>query len=289
MKFIVCNNTKNKELIALSAKEANTKASTTKWQQIAVIGKWKGHVNGPFELTTKDLDQIVANFKNAKAGDVVVDFEHQTLSGEKAEATGWVKDLKVDTNSLFAKIEWLEDTKALIKNKKYKYLSPVLNPYTIEQTSGEDIGWSLHSVALTNKPFFEELDEVKINKNQSKIKEIKVGEKKLKELEDKLDIANARVKELEGENQKLKDENADTKKVAAKAKITEAVAARRVQPDQADSLLAFSQSDPEGFDKFLASAKTINAAPGADDMFVNSQQQNIQNSDDKLSEDELKA
>ena len=265
---------KNKNFIALSAKEVGTKATTDKWQQIAVVGKWKGHINGPFELTLKDLNTIVKNFKNAIAQEVVVDFEHQTLNGQKAEATGWIKDLKVQGNSLLAKIEWLDDTKELIKNKKYKYLSPVLNPYAIDQTSGEDIGWSLHSVALTNKPFFEELDEVKINKSATQQKKEKVMSKEeLKKLQDDLDIANEKIKELEGENKTLKDEAAKSRKETSKAKIDEAIAARKVQPDQADSLMAFSQSDPEGFDKFLASAKTINPAPGADDMFAGSQGQ----------------
>jgi len=237
------------------------KVSTQKWTELAVVGKWKGHRNGPFELKKEDLEQIVLNFKNALAGEVVVDYEHATLYADVAPASGWVKDLKVKENTLYAQIDWLEKAKESIKTGEYKYLSPVINPHTVDQVSGEDIGWSLHSVALTNKPFFEELDEVHVNKNSIQTKEKILNEEQLKELKEKLKVANDRIKELE-------DENTQLKKDKAEAKVDEAVAAKKIHPDQKESMLAFSASDPVGFEKFLENAKSIVASPGEDNMFA---------------------
>lgn len=279
-KLIVCGAGITTGLIALSAKEAETNASTEKWQTIAVVGKWKGHANGPFELKKEDLEQIVTNFENSDATEIVADYEHATLYADKAPASGWIKELRVKDNSLQAKIEWLEKAKEAIKSGEYKYLSPVINPYTIDQVSGEDIGWSLHSVALTNKPFFEELDEVRINKNPIQNKENTLDEEQLKELEG-----------LREENKVLKEENDKLKKAKAEAKVDEAVAAKKIHPDQRDSMLAFSASDPESFEKFLKNAKVFTPAPGSDDMFEGSQTPGggNQNTDTKLSDDELKA
>lgn len=279
-KLIICGvGTTATGLIALSAKQAGANASTQKWQTIAIVGKWKGHANGPFELKKEDLDQIVLNFKNSDASEIVCDYEHATLYGEKAPASGWIKDLKVEQDTLQAQIDWLDNAKASITAGEYKYLSPVLNPHTVDQVSGEDIGWSLHSLALTNKPFFEELDEVKVNKTPNQKKENTVNEEQLAEL-----------KRLQDENKALKDENLKLKNESAGAKVDAAVAAKKIHPDQRDSILAFSQADPKGFEDFLAKAKVITSAPGANDMFAGSQfQDGNQNTDTKLSDDELKA
>lgn len=241
-------------------------ASTGEWTSIAVVGKWRGHIAGEFELTLADLQLIVTNFSKANAKDVVVDFEHQSVDNIKAEATGWANDLKVENNTLFAKIEWLDETKELIKSKKYKYLSPVLIRNTIHPITGENIGWSLHSIALTNTPFFQELDEVILNKSSIQNKENTLDEKQLEELK-KL---KEEKKTWEDETQKLKDEIQKLKDEKAEAKVDEAVAAKKIHPDQKKSMLAFSKADPEGFKDFLASTKATSDVPGSN-MFAGSQ------------------
>lgn len=263
-KMVVCSVVAAKQIIACSINNAEALASADVWQKVAIVGKWKGHIAGPFELTLKDLEQMVANFNNSGLGEVVADFEHQTLSGDKAEAAGWVKELKVENNALSARIEWLPDAVVLIKEQKYKYLSPVLVPHTVDQVTGEDIGWSLHSVALTNKPFFESLDEVRVNKgNPIQDKEDKI----LKEEE------KAEYEKMKAENQTLKNEKKELLQAKAEAKIDEAIAAKKIHPEQKESLKAFSINSPEAFEKFLAAAKPITLIPGSNNMFAGSQSQ----------------
>lgn len=251
---------------------AGVTAEVGKWTPIAIVGSWKGHIAGEFELTLVDLNQIATNFKNANAQDVVVDFEHQSTEAVRAEATGWIIDLKVEDDQLLAKINWLDETKELIKSKKYKYLSPVLLRNTLDPISGENIGWTLHSVALTNTPFFQELDEVILNKrHQDNGDPIQKKEKILdEELKKELKELKKKNADLVKENNKLKTEAAELKKVNSEAKVDEAVAAKKIHPDQRDSMLAFSASNPEDFEKFLKDAKPITSAPGGDDMFANS-------------------
>jgi len=247
-------------------------ASTLKWTPIAIVGKWRGHVAGEFELSLKDLEQIATNFKNADAKEIVVDFEHQSTEPTQADATGWAKDLKVEDNTLLAKIEWLDETKELIKSKKYKYLSPVLVRNTLDPISGENIGWSLHSIALTNTPFFQELDEVILNKSQQNKDSIQKKEKILDEKQKaELEKLKEENKTLREDKQKLENEVATLKESNAEVKVDEAVAAKKIHPDQKDSMLAFSVADPVGFEKFLKDAKPITQAPGSNDQFAGSQ------------------
>ena len=50
---------------------------------------------GDFVVDEESLEAMKAQI--AKRGvDVVVDYEHQTLTGERAPAAGWVKDLFLD-------------------------------------------------------------------------------------------------------------------------------------------------------------------------------------------------
>ncbi len=240
--------------------------SSAKWTAIAIVGKWKGHIAGEFELTLQDLQQILTNFTKANAKDIVVDFEHQSTESLQANATGWAKELKVQDNQLLAKIEWLEETKELIKSKKYKYLSPVLVRNSLDPVSGENIGWTLHSIALTNTPFFQELDEVALKKNSHQKKENILDEELKKEIETlkkKNEDLVAEIAELKTEADKLKEEKAE-------AQVDEAVAAKKIHPEQKDSMLNFSKADPKGFADFLKTAKAMTVEPGENDMFVNS-------------------
>jgi len=112
----------NKSLIACSILFA---LSTAKIDEdlneikLAVVGKWKGHPAGPFELTHEDLVQIKTNFDNGEV-DIVVDFEHSSLWNEKAPATGWIKELFFKEKDLWAKVKWIGDSKELINSEHYK-------------------------------------------------------------------------------------------------------------------------------------------------------------------------
>lgn len=79
--------------------------------------------------------------------DIVIDYEHQTLKNVQAPAGGWIKDLVLKSDGVYAKVEWTERAKRYLKNGEYRYLSPVI------LVRGQDKRVTqLHSVALTNTP-----------------------------------------------------------------------------------------------------------------------------------------
>jgi len=226
-----------------------------KWQQIAMTGSWEGHSAGKFSLDVLDLEKIVKNFK-AMGLDVVVDYEHQSLYGEKAPASGWIRHpngLKVEDEKLFALIEWTQEAKAQIKSGEYRYLSPTLVAHATDPKSGEDVGWMLHSVALTNTPFFNELPPIAAKNQQTK-----ENDTMSKEALEALQAENETLKEqLKQTQQTLKE----VQKVAATSKVKDAIAAKKLHPEQEQWACDYAIKDPEGFDAYLQAAKPAADVP----------------------------
>jgi len=256
------------------------------WQKIGVTGKWEGHNSGTFEMNQIIFEQMVANYELGGI-DVVVDYEHQTLYGSEAPASGWIlKDpisLKAENGELFAQIGWTDRAKAMIMSGEYRYMSPVFAPNTISRTDASNIGWTLHSVALTNKPFLEELDEVRLNKLIQNTNHTKEEGTMTKDEEAAIIAENEKLK---ADNEALKTENEQHAEAQAEAKVEAAIAAKKLHPDQKESALKMCKADPAGFDTFMSAAKPMIQKPG-DDMFDN--KNNPKKDDGELSPEELKA
>lgn len=92
--------------------------------------------------------------------DLVVDYEHQTLSGGEAPAAGWVKALRLGEGCIEADVEWTPRGSEYLKNREYRYLSPVV---TVRKSDGKATG--LHSLALTNTPAIENMTAIVNSEN----------------------------------------------------------------------------------------------------------------------------
>lgn len=271
-----------KKMIALSANTAellialkdSIEVDSQEWQRIGVEGKWDGHPAGIFEMNGNIFDQMITNYETAQI-DVVCDYEHQTLWGDLAPASGWIHkepiSLKVEGGELFAKIQWTEKAKAHIDAKEYKYLSPVFAPNTISQKDGSNIGWTLHSVALTNKPFLEELDEIKANK----LTQLHHQKEELPMTKEEMEAMQAENKKLTDENVALKNDNQGLKDQAkvqtdkdAETQVDIAIAAKKLHPDQKEAALVMCKNDSEGFKTLIDGAKPMVQAPD-NNMFDN--------------------
>lgn len=226
--------------------------------EVVKTGQWRGHVNGEFTIDEKDLLNIKNNFDGQKI-DLVVDLDHATINKGTGEAYGWIKELEIKGDTLYAKVQWTKQGEKLIKEKKYKYISPVLLFNTIDPKSGKNIGVSLQSVALTNIPFMEDLGQVQLNKQQDKGK--KMDKEELKRLQEENKTLKKEIKTLKEQLQKQQDEQA-TKEVDS------AIAANKVTKEQRDSLIALGKANPKELSNLLANAKTIIQKP-ADDMYQN--------------------
>ncbi len=101
---------------------------------------------GEFIVDEESLNLMKNHFKG-RGLDLVVDYEHQTLENVQAPAGGWIKDFYIKDNAIVAKVEWTPKASEYIKNKEYRYLSPVV---MVRKTDKKAV--VLHSVALTNTP-----------------------------------------------------------------------------------------------------------------------------------------
>ena len=67
-----------------------------------------GHVKsakGEFDVDGESFAAMKAQIAQ-RGVDLVVDYEHQTLTGEQAPAAGWVKELFLSDGQIKARVEW---------------------------------------------------------------------------------------------------------------------------------------------------------------------------------------
>lgn len=116
-----------------------------------------GH-EGEFFFSQEEADTVIEEFRN-RGKDLVIDFEHQSISGTKAPAAGWIKDLRKNTEGLAAIVKyWTKEAEEFILSGQYRYFSPVL--YFSGET-GKATG--IHSVALTNHPALHNIPSLAAN------------------------------------------------------------------------------------------------------------------------------
>jgi phage I-like protein len=74
-----------------------------------------------------DPQLLISRFK-ADGVDLPIDVNHAThhaaLTGSRADAVGWVKELRVEGGALQGRVDWLDEGKALLAAKKYRFISP---------------------------------------------------------------------------------------------------------------------------------------------------------------------
>lgn len=101
---------------------------------------------------------LLAEEINSLSIDLMIDYEHQTIyiekNGKPNPAAGWIKKAEyIPGKGLYADIDWTDEANQQIKDKKYRYLSPLF----IADETGKVI--KLLNAALTNRPALHNLDE----------------------------------------------------------------------------------------------------------------------------------
>jgi len=105
----------------------------------------------PLQLDLESLAALVGAFRS-RGVDLVIDYEHQSLQGRQAPAAGWIKDLEARGDGLWARVEWTSQAQEYLRNREYRYFSPVLqlDPVTRRPQA-------LMQVGLTNVPAIKRL------------------------------------------------------------------------------------------------------------------------------------
>jgi phage I-like protein len=142
------------------------------YEQIALVGEWKGHWQGSFQITSAMLRQM-RDFGNSRKVGTVVDYGHASIFDSSADAAGWIEpgrfrvDGRGDATQLMAQVSWNAKALEKIAAGELRYKSPTIVWNTQDRKTGRTGGASLHSVALTNTPFLTELPEVRVNQIMS--------------------------------------------------------------------------------------------------------------------------
>ena len=96
--------------------------------------------------------EAIVDAFNQRGADLPIDIEHSSelkaKQGEPAPAVGWIKALEArDEGAIWGLVEWTEQGQQLIRDKAYRYLSPV---FAFNAESQQIL--QLHSAGLTNQP-----------------------------------------------------------------------------------------------------------------------------------------
>jgi len=169
---------------------------------LAITGKWlrspapngTGRGAQEFSITRRDLEEIVHNFQERLNGEINVDYDHASempevaaggpipsagrivkldppeplaVSSESRIASGGKPDsLAAAPHWRFILWGWYEPTeraRALIQNREYRYISPAIDWTMRNKRTGKPQGAALTSVALTNRPFLEEMPQIRLS------------------------------------------------------------------------------------------------------------------------------
>lgn len=120
-------------------------STAPQWIQLVPAGPVRSS-KGDFLADEQAMAETVAAFE-ALGRDLVIDYEHQTLSGEEAPAAGWIQALEVRPDGLWARVRWTERGQGYVARREYRYLSPVV---MVRRSDNRMV--AIHSVALTNDP-----------------------------------------------------------------------------------------------------------------------------------------
>jgi phage I-like protein len=127
---------------------------------VVPTGKWQHPAYGEMEITTADIKEFVQNFKDKVRRDIPITAGHDNgMNGGELPAIGWFREVyDRGVNGLWAYVEWTEDGAKLLQEGAYKYFSPEF----YEEYEDPETRQVYHNVlvggALTNKPYFKELE-----------------------------------------------------------------------------------------------------------------------------------
>lgn len=153
--------------VAVSACVAQINFSSPDVIQLTPAGQFRSRDTRPEEVPYWFTDASVAarvlQKMAALKGDVLIDYDHQTLfteeTGKPAPAAGWFSGSEMEWREgegIYAKgVRWTAAAKAAIESEEYRYISPV---FEYDKKTGEVL--NILMVAITNFPALEGLGDL---------------------------------------------------------------------------------------------------------------------------------
>jgi phage I-like protein len=172
--------------------------------------------------------------------DLVIDWEHSTQrrapEGEEAQAAAWIKKLELRNGALCGMVDWTPRGAAQVKDKAYRFLSPVFD----YSEAGNRIV-RLVSAALTNRP------NLRLPALNSEDAELHDGEKIFRHVPQ----ANydAQVQRAENAERELVAYGVMAHRKAVNETIDQALKAAKITP-ATEGFFRATCSDAEGLERF---------------------------------------
>lgn len=235
-----------------------------------------------YSLTQEQIKKVYENFQNDTLGrKVPINIDHPRIRMGKTEAVGWISDLSLEDRetSIYATVDWNEEGKLLLAQKKYLYTSIGMWINFISPRDGKtQYGPTLYEVSLTNDPANINLGEITTLSKKKRIdmedkdKMIEKQKKKIAELEKKIEAMgedkkkmstdhetelNERIALAKGLNQKLDEIQNKLNSKERETELEKFVLAGRIAPAQRDKALTLSKDAYEGFKAGIPEGKVI--------------------------------
>lgn len=231
---------------------------------LAVTGTWVRGSNR-FSITRDDLESIVRNFRERQNGEINVDYDHasempEVAAGGPIPSAGRIVGIDPPEGEgrrtfLWGWFEPTERARALVKDREYRYISPAIDWGAKNKRTGKPQGATLTSVALTNRPFLEEMPQIRLSDPGYRLLEEEAGRQE-QGAGSKEQEARSREQEA-GEQSQIPDSGFKTGGSMKKVQLSVADGKIKVNhPDLADEYYA----DPEDAARALAE---LNSAPDA--------------------------
>lgn len=132
------------------------------YQMILPIGTFHTRKYGELTFTREFAEQLVANWRAKVLGEreVFIDQQHR-----QDQSFGWVKDLQVRDDGVYAKVEWTALGRQAVEGGVYRYFSAAIGSH-VDIRTGDTIYPVLHTISLTNVPVMYTMRPVHLSDNE---------------------------------------------------------------------------------------------------------------------------
>jgi hypothetical protein len=132
-------------------------------QMILPLGTFYTRAYGKLEITAEFAGQIVDNWRRKVMGtrQPFIDTDHNW-----GKANGWIQDLQVREDGLYAAIDWTPQGRDNVENGYYKYFSADIGG-CLDIETGDEVYPVLIAAALTNVPVMNIMPPVKLSESES--------------------------------------------------------------------------------------------------------------------------
>jgi hypothetical protein len=132
-------------------------------KQILRFGKWlyDDAENGEFEVTKEKAEEMVKNFKERVIENVPVTRGHvsqEELDKNPDLIAGYVEDLDVEEDGVYAVIKTVDDDADTEIASKYKNVSASIDSNYQDHEKGNFVGWVMRHLALVTEPYIKKLN-----------------------------------------------------------------------------------------------------------------------------------